>query len=179
MSRYNRCILVVDDEDDDLMLIEGAFRTNGVTCPIHLVTSGSEAIEYLMGEGKYANRRLYPYPTFIVTDLKMPHGDGLEVLQHIQSNPEWRIIPTVVFSSSEDPDDIKKAYILGASSYHVKPNDFDGLCRQLRILHDYWMTCRVPEVDMTGKQLQTTSKGKLGETFSQPSGGPQRRHTKQ
>ncbi|MBA4150897.1 MAG: response regulator [Verrucomicrobia bacterium] len=105
---------------------------------------------------------------FITTDLKMPGGDGFAVLEHIKGNPAWAIIPTVVLSSSIDPDDIRTSYLLGASSYHVKPSNFNELCDQLRILHDYWMTCRVPQVDASGMQIRTSSAGKLGERFVQP-----------
>jgi hypothetical protein len=57
--------------------------------------------------------------------------------------------------------------MLGASSYHVKPISPDSLRRLLKVLHDYWMTCEVPEVDSTGRQLRTESEGKLGERFAQ------------
>jgi hypothetical protein len=65
-------------------------------------------------------------------------------------------------------DDIKKAYMLGASSYHVKPHSPDDLRKLLKVLHDYWMTCEVPEADINGHQLPTNSKGKLGERYAQP-----------
>jgi len=74
----------------------------------------------------------------------------------------------VVLSSSRDLDDIKKAYMLGASSYHVKPGSFDALRELVEVLHKYWMTCEVPEVDSTGRQVRTDSVGKLGERYSQP-----------
>lgn len=167
MKKYHSTILVVDDSNSDLVLIENAFRSVGVKDPIHTLDSGSEAIAYMMGEGKYSDRGLYAYPTFITTDLKMPGTDGFAVLEYLQLNPAWAVIPTVVFTSSRDLDDIKKAYMLGASSYHVKPGSLDGLRRQLKVLHDYWMTCEVPEVDSAGRQLHTNSVGKLGERFAQ------------
>jgi CheY-like chemotaxis protein len=160
-------ILVVEDQADDRALIEMALRENGVTCPIQLVNNGEEAIRYMMGEGKYADRAQYPYPSFTLTDLKMPEGDGFMVLEHLQANPEWAIIPTVVLTSSEDPDDIKQAYSLGASSYHVKPNGFQALCLQLKGLRDFWLGCAVPEVDVTGKRLGTERIGKLGARYAQ------------
>jgi len=175
MSIYHKTILVVEDEESDQMFIKRAFRDIGVTCPIHAVSSGREAIRYLMGEGEYSNRDKFAFPTFIIMDLRMPDGDGFEVLAHLKGNPEWAIIPTVVLTSSLDPDDIHKAYILGASSYHTKPNSLDDLRKQLKILHEYWMTCQVPEVDSTGRRLHTESKGRLGERFQQPSGGTQER----
>ena len=168
MKKYHATILIVDDDPNDLLFMERAFRANGVADPIHTLNDGREAIAYMMGEGKYADRSVYGYPTFIMTDLKMPGADGFAVLEHLQNNPEWAVIPTVVFTSSHDLDDIKKAYMLGASSYHVKPPSLDGLRRQLKVLHDYWMTCEVPEVDRTGRQLPTSSAGKLGERFDRP-----------
>jgi CheY-like chemotaxis protein len=93
---------------------------------------------------------------------------GFAVLEHLKKNPEWAVIPTVVLTSSCDLDDIKKAYMLGASSYHIKPQTLADLRVQLKVLHDYWMTCEVPQVDSSGRQLRTNSKGKLGERFLQP-----------
>ena len=174
MKKYHSTILVVDDDPNDLLLIEDAFRTIGVTDPIHKISDGEEAIAYMMGEGKYSDRATYAYPTFITIDLKMPRADGFAVLQHLKKNPEWAIIPTVILSSSRDLDDIRKAYLLGASSYHVKPNSLEGLRSQLKVLHDYWMTCEVPEVDQSGHQLPTHGKGKLGERFAEAAPGSSR-----
>jgi CheY-like chemotaxis protein len=175
MKTYHATIMIVDDNDDDLFLIERAFREIGVTDPIQTINGGEEAIAYIMGEGKYADRRVYAYPSFITTDLKMPGMDGFAVLEHLKNNPEWAVIPTVVLSASCDLDDIKKAYMLGASSYHVKPSTPEALREQLKVLHNYWMTCQVPQVDSSGRQLRTDSKGKLGERFAQLDGGKLRR----
>jgi CheY-like chemotaxis protein len=165
MRNFNATILVVDDDPKDLRLTEHALRHAGVTSPIHLCHSGEEAIAYMMGEGKYADRTEFPYPTFIITDLKMQGMDGFAVLEHLRDNPQWAVIPTVVFSASEDLDDIKRSYMLGASSYHVKPSGMAAMRQQMKVLHDYWLTCEVPEVDITGKRLETDSHGKLGERF--------------
>jgi CheY-like chemotaxis protein len=166
MKKYHSTILVVDDDPNDLFLIEHAFRVIGVKEPIHTINGGLEAIAYMMGEGKFSDREVYAYPTFISTDLKMPGADGFAVLEHLKNNPEWAVIPTVVLTSSCDLDDIKRAYKMGASSYHLKPNTPEALRSQLKVLHDYWITCEVPQVDSTGRQLPTDSKGKLGERFA-------------
>ena len=159
--------MVVEDDPNDQMLIERAFRKIGVVDPIQVLCDGAEAIAYMMGEGKYSDREKYAYPTFIMTDLKMPRGDGFAVLEFLKGNPQWKVIPTIVLSASADLDDIKKSYMLGASSYHVKPQSHDELRNQLKVINAYWMTCQVPEVDSSGKQLVTDSKGKLGERFQQ------------
>jgi CheY-like chemotaxis protein len=167
MKTPHPTILVVDDSHDDQFLIKNAFKKIGVTDPIHTVSDGVEAIAYMMGEGKFADRKKYAYPTFILTDLKMPRKDGFAVLEFLKSNPEWAVIPTIVFTASTDLDDIKKAYMLGASSYHVKPRTHGALVHQMLVLHAYWMTCEVPEVDSSGRRLRTSSVGKLGERFAQ------------
>jgi CheY-like chemotaxis protein len=167
LKTYHATILVIEDDLNDQLLIEAAFRSIGVSDPIHLLGDGAEAIAYMCGEGKYADRDKFAYPTFITTDLKMPRADGFAVLEFLKKNPEWKVIPAVVLSASYDLDDVKKSYMLGASSYHVKPKTLEDLCRQLKILHDYWLTCEVPQVDRGGKQLKTSSQGKLGERFPQ------------
>jgi CheY-like chemotaxis protein len=167
MKKYHATIMVVEDDPNDQFLIVQAFKKNGVTDPIQVVGGGAEAIAYMMGEGKFSDRQKYAYPTFIITDLKMPKGDGFTVLEFLKGNPQWKVIPTIVLSASSDPDDIKKSYMLGASSYHVKPQSQEELQKYLAVINAYWMTCQVPEVDSTGKQLVTDSAGKLGERFPQ------------
>lgn len=168
MRTYHATILIVEDNPSDHLLIREAFKFIGVTDPIQIVSSGNEAIAYMKGDGKFSDRTTYAYPTFIVTDLKMPDGDGFTVLEFLKRNPEWAIIPTVVLSSSTDLDDIKKSYMLGASSYHLKQHNFEAYCKQLEIFHAYWMTCQTPQVNSAGKILATDSTGKLGERIPQP-----------
>ena len=168
MKKYHATILVVEDDPNDQFLVERAFRDIGVSDPIQVVGDGGEAIAYMKGDGKYADRKKFAYPTFIITDLKMPRVDGFAVLEFLKRNPEWAVIPTIVLSASSDRDDIKKSYMLGASSYHIKPQSGEELRKQLAVINAYWMTCQVPEVDVTGKQLRTNSEGKLGERFPQP-----------
>jgi CheY-like chemotaxis protein len=170
MKAQNPCILLVDDSEDDLMLIARAFKKNGTTALIRTTESGNEAIAYLRGEGKFGDRAEFPYPTFIMTDLKMPDGDGFSVLENLKYHSSWRIIPAIVLSASSDTDDVKKAYMLGAASYFVKPPSFEGLTRLVGKLHGYWADCEVPEIDESGKMLKTESERKLGARFPQEPG---------
>lgn len=158
--------MVVDDDANDRLLIEEGLKAAGTRWPIAVLTGGAEAIAYLKGEGRYGDRKEHPYPAFVITDLKMVPVDGLEILLFLRSTPRAPIVPTIVFSSSSDPDDIQKAYSLGASSYHVKSATSDGFAAQLKALYEYWMTCDVPEVDNMGVWLATDSRGRIGERFS-------------
>lgn len=165
MKEQRHIILVIEDDPNDQLFIKTALRENGVTDRIFTVSSGQEAIAYLDGEGKYANRQEYPFPSTIITDLKMPLVDGFGVLEHIQQRPDWRIIPTIVLTGSADTDDIQKAYLLGVNSYLIKPHEYVALRSLLKLLYDYWAACEVPLVDDRGQMLRTESRGKLGERF--------------
>ena len=83
MKKYFATILVVDDDENDRWMIERALRAAGVGGPIYLASDGAEAIAYMMGEGKFSQRGKYAYPTFVMTDLKMPHVDGFGVLEFL------------------------------------------------------------------------------------------------
>ena len=166
-------ILLVDDSPDDILFMTRAFKKIGVTDPIQHVGGGDEAVRYLKGEGAFSDRATYQYPSFIVTDLKMPQGDGFALLHHLKGSPTHAVIPTVVYSSSDDPDDIRRCYAMGAGSYIVKRNKTDELQRMFKIFFDYWMECEVPAVDSSGRILPTYPYGKLGERFSvRPMGEP-------
>ncbi len=167
MKRQSFTVLVADDNEDDQAFIGMAFKKANPKIKIRLVSSGSEAIEYLEGKGEFGDRQRFEYPSFILTDLKMPRGDGFSVLEFLRSTPDFAIIPTVVLSGSGDLDDIKKAHMLGASAYLIKPTEFTELMEMIRVLLAFWMKCEAPEVDVSGKMVKTVSGGKLGERFNQ------------
>src|SRR3954470_19138078 len=89
MKRQKHTILLVEDDSNDRKLIEMAFRANGLTDPIRMVENGAEAIAYLKGEGDYGNRSTFGFPSFIITDLKLPVLDGFCVLEALKRNPAW------------------------------------------------------------------------------------------
>ena len=166
MKRGNLTILVADDSYEDRLLLRRAFTKYvkpGVS--LQMTSSGNEAVAYLCGIEPFKDRSRNPYPTFLLTDLKMPYGDGFSILEHLKSTPQSTVIPTVVLSSSSDSDDIKRAYSLGASAYLVKPTDVMALTKMIQALMAFWLYCEVPEVDQEGVQLRTKNTGKLGERF--------------
>ena len=136
MKRSTQSILVVEDDPNDRVLLELAFSRIGVGDPVQIVSSGAEALAYLRGEGIYRDRTRFPYPSFLITDLKMPGVDGFAILADLRANPDRSITPSIVLSASSDPDDIRLAYSLGANSYLVKPVELDELFRLLKLTYD-------------------------------------------
>lgn len=144
MTDDNFTILLVEDDPNDVLLLERAFKKNNITNPIRVVTDGEQAISYLSGVGKYADRTLFPSPKIIVMDIKMPRKSGLEVLEWIKENPRYQVIPTLVMSSSSQEKDIQMAYELGANTYLVKPSTFEELQSMIKAVYDYWKLGQKP-----------------------------------
>ena len=138
MDDSTYAILIVEDEENDAKLLKMAFKRNNIINPLHWVKDGLEAIAYLNGEGVYANHDLYPFPEVLIVDLKMPRMSGLELLQWIRDHSNYKVIPTIIMSSSRQDSDIEKAYELGANTYMIKPSSFDELARTVKLAHEYW-----------------------------------------
>ena len=131
-------ILVAEDEESDFFLLERALRQTPVAWRIHRVRDGLEALHYLKGEGIYADRATYPIPQVVMLDLKMPRMTGLELLEWIKDNPKYRVIPTLIMTSSHHDLDVRKAYEFGANTYFVKPSNFQGLVDVCKQIAGYW-----------------------------------------
>jgi len=117
-------ILVAEDNEVDVLLLRRAFAKAQLLNPLQVVHDGEEAIAYLSGKGKYADRAEYPLPDLVLLDLKMPHKNGLEVLEWIRERPSLSGLRVVMLTSSDQARDVNTAYQLGANSFLVKPVDF-------------------------------------------------------
>jgi len=133
-------ILIVEDREDDIVLIRKASEKAALLNPMHVVRDGEEAVAYLSGEGKYANRAEYPLPILVLLDLKLPGMDGFDVLTWIRQQEGIRGLPVVVLTSSSDLTDVNRAYQLGANSFFVKEIDFQGSVDFSKLLQHYWLT---------------------------------------
>jgi len=133
-------VLVAEDNPNDVFLVRRAFEENRALNPVHAVGNGDEAIQYLSGEGKYADRCAYPFPALFLLDLKMPVKDGLEVLRWLHEHPEIpRKLPVVVLSSTELPSETQLAYAMDIQACIVKPLGYTELREKVRILKEYWL----------------------------------------
>ena len=137
-------ILIVEDSENDILLLTLALKRAGVLNPLHIARDGKEAIEYLQGVGMYADRVRFPFPSVILSDVKMPRMGGLEVLQWLRNHPDCSVIPVIILSASRQESDIKRAYQLGVNSYLVKPSTLDELQSMMKLTFDYWFICEKP-----------------------------------
>lgn len=139
-------ILLAEDEEDDVLLIRRAFSEAKISNPLYVVWNGQEAISYLKGEGKYANRDEYPLPDLLLLDLKMPRVNGFEVLKWVRQQPGLAPLRVLVLTSSDQIRDVNEAYQLGANSFLVKPLDFQNFAQLGHLIQDFWLKAsKTPE----------------------------------
>ncbi len=138
-------VLLVEDDEDDQVFFKRAVQKNHFPFLIHWARNGEEAKDYLSGAGEYADRQKFPYPKFIITDLKMPLHDGKEFLTWLKSHPKFSVVPTIIFGGTGAAKEVEDAYEnLGAHSYMVKPATPQELERIVELIFGYWASCLVP-----------------------------------
>lgn len=130
-------ILLVEDNLGDVELTREALAVAKVANRLHQVSDGEQAVAFLRKMEPYTQ---VPRPDLILLDLKLPRKDGREVLAEIKSDPALKTIPVIILTSSQEDEDILRAYQLNANGYIAKPVDFAGLVRVVRSLESFWLT---------------------------------------
>ena len=126
----NKTILLLEDDMVDVMTIQRAMSQLGIKNPLVVKSNGEEGQSFLAT----ATER----PHLILLDINMPKMNGLEFLAMLKKNPEWRVIPVVILTTSEDHHDKWTAFHEGIAGYMVKPVDYDQFKSMMSILSQYW-----------------------------------------
>lgn len=145
MSEHKRpaCILLVEDNRMDIELTLDAFREARLGNRIEVAQGGQPALDYLFGQGEFADRRRYPLPDLVLLDLKMPGIDGFEVLRRIKGTAVLKRLPVVILTSSREEGDRALSYDIGANSYLTKPVSFEGFLEVVKQIDHYWLLLNV------------------------------------
>ena len=130
-------ILLVEDSPSDATLTIEALERGKVANKLNLVEDGEEAIAYLRRQGKFAKA---VRPDLIMLDLNLPKKDGREVLAEIKNDPDLKIIPIIVLTTSHSDKDILQSYRLNANCYITKPVDFAHFIEVVKSIEQFWLT---------------------------------------
>jgi CheY-like chemotaxis protein len=130
-------ILLVDDSSRDTELVLEAFAANHLANEVLSVSDGAEALDYLYRRGPFAGRT-NGQPAVVLLDLKMPKVDGMEVLRQMKGDPELKVIPVVIMTSSREEQDLVNSYQLGVNAYVVKPMKFPEFVEAVTWLGAFW-----------------------------------------
>ncbi len=130
-------ILIVDDSEDDIELFRIGLEEVQLANPIDVCRDGVQALDYLLRRGEYAGRDDV-LPLFVLTDIKMPRMDGLEMLRAIRQQPHLQLLPVVIMTSSNQHLDVAAGYAAGANGFVIKPVGFERLIESARAVGVYW-----------------------------------------
>jgi CheY-like chemotaxis protein len=155
-----RPILLAEDNPNDVELTLEALSVHNIANQVVVVSDGAEALDFLYRRNKYEGRSNGD-PAVVLLDLKMPKMDGLEVLRIIKSDPELKMIPVVVLTSSREEADLVRSYDLGVNAYVVKPVDFQQFVESVRQLGVFWaLINELPP----GKKKEQTDRNRKNST---------------
>lgn len=142
-------ILLVEDNPGDARLAVEALKENKVRNNLHHVKDGVEAMDFLHRRGAYAGA---PLPDLILLDLNMPRKDGREVLKEIKDDPELRLVPVVVLTTSAAERDLVQTYDSHANAYVMKPIDLDRFIEVVQAIESFWFT--IVKLPQNGRDLR-------------------------
>lgn len=137
-------VLMADDDPDDYHLVRVAFKKSGIRVDLRRARDGEELMDYLLRQKEFAETNDTSRPRLILLDLNMPLKNGWEALSEIKKDPVVSGIPVVIFSSSNDPQDVTACHQLGADGYISKPATFESLMDTMHLLADYWLKETLP-----------------------------------
>jgi CheY-like chemotaxis protein len=143
MIKEIKRILIVDDSPKDVELMIAALSETNLANKFDITEDGVEALDYLYKRGTYADRE-NGYPAVILLDIKMPKMNGIELLKHIRSTPEFKMIPVIMVTSSSEERDMVESYKLGANAYVVKPVDTNQFINAIKTLGQFWIVINQP-----------------------------------
>lgn len=138
-------VLIAEDDADDRLLAEEAFRVSRIDCDLRFVGDGEQLLAYLRGEGAYADRGAHPFPAVVLLDLNMPRKDGREALAEMRGDERLRGLPVMVLTTSRAHEDRSRVVQLGACDFATKPTRFDELVGIVRRLA-HWCAPAAPGV---------------------------------
>ena len=133
-------ILYAEDEENDIFFLKRAFQMSRSPHIFQAVEDGEQALQYLAADARFADRVRYPLPILVLLDINMPKKSGLEVLEWIRRQPQFKSLPVLMLTSSSRQEDMDKARELGADDYLLKPSLPSQLVELVKSIHERWLS---------------------------------------
>ena len=130
LNQIFKIMIAEDDEDFKKLTVKALNKLRGNSIEVTDTADGMDMIRML--------EEAEELPDLILLSTKLPVLDGFSVLKCIKNRKNFEHIPVIMFSSTNNQDDIKKAYSLGGNSYLMKPSGFKSLVKVLDVVVNYW-----------------------------------------
>ena len=136
----DKCILLVEDDEVDVMTVRRALKDLKVANPLEVTQNGEEALAYLNDMAKSK-------PCVILLDINMPRMNGIEFLREREKDPAKKSIQVIVLTSSREEQDMVESYKLGVAGYMIKPVDYQQFIETIRVIDLYWTLSQFPSTN--------------------------------
>ena len=143
--RQSVLIMLVEDDEGHQLLIKESLRAGGIINDLIEMRDGQDALDYLMRRGQWQDPAKSPRPGLILLDIKMPKMDGFTVLERVKAEPQLRLIPVLMLTSTDNQTEVNRCYHLGANSYIVKPIRYEEFQERVKALGLFLDIVRFPE----------------------------------
>lgn len=143
-------ILLIEDSPQDVELTLLALAERCLANEVVVARDGEAGLDYLYRRGTYESRDV-GNPVVVLLDLKLPKVDGLEVLEKVKADPNLRMVPVVILTSSGEEQDLVESYGLGANAYVVKPVGFEEFVQALKEIGLFWAVINRPPPGSAGQ----------------------------
>lgn len=131
-------ILYIEDNPDEADVFKRVISRMTPAPSFTILTSGSEAVDYLLLKGSYIGANT-PLPRLVLVDLNLPGHSGFDIIQQVRATSRTRYLNLVVYSSSDNPKDMRRAYDLGANAYLIKPGSYHEVTSMMRRAVEFWL----------------------------------------
>lgn len=150
--KETRPILLIDDSDEDFASLAWIWRRSAIAVPLVRCKDGEDALEWLLGTGRYLGRNDTGNPALILLDLNMPRSNGAAVLSALKLNPLLQTTPVVILTTSSNPADVEACYRGGANGYITKSLDVEDMEVSIRKLVSFWLeVASLPQGEFHGR----------------------------
>ena len=123
-------LLLIEDNLIEIMKMKRTISFLKLNHTLHEAKNGEEALEILKDKSKI--------PDIILLDLNMPKINGIEFLNIIKNNEDFKHIPTIILTTSDNQKDLFECYKIGVSGYILKPLKYDDYVKKIEVVLSYW-----------------------------------------
>ena len=138
-----KTLLLVEDNPQDELLTLRALRKANLNASIEVVRDGQQAVDYLFCTGEFSQRAT-ALPDVVLLDINLPKLSGLDVLTRVRAEPQTRLLPVVMLTSSDEDRDRLNSYSIGANSFVSKPLEFAEFMNSVGLVGTYWIRTNTP-----------------------------------